>query len=149
MDLRSHGRAPVFCCCCCFLFLFFCLGLHPRHMEVPRLGRSNRSYSCQPTQQPHQHRIQATSATYTTAHSNARSLTHQARPGIELEIPWFLVGFVSAAPRPELQEHCFLNTEEEQHMGAKPRLYQTIFPPRSGSDISDPSQLWWPRQGGK
>ena len=42
-----------------------------------------------------QHRIQATSATYTTAHSNAGSLTHWARPGIEPTIPWFLVGFVN------------------------------------------------------
>ena len=25
-----------FCCCCCFCFCF--LGLHPWHMEVPRLG---------------------------------------------------------------------------------------------------------------
>ena len=38
--------------------------------------RSNRSCSCQPTPQPQQLRIQATSATYTTAHGNAGSLTH-------------------------------------------------------------------------
>ena len=34
------------------------------------------------------------SATYTTAHGNARSLTHWARPGIEPAISWFLVGFL-------------------------------------------------------
>ena len=37
---------------------------------------SNRSCSRQPTPQPQQHQIRATSAIYTTAHGNARSLTH-------------------------------------------------------------------------
>ena len=54
-----------------FSFCIF-LGLHPRHMEVPRLGVELEL-----------RRIQVTSATYTTAHGNARALTHQARPGIE------------------------------------------------------------------
>ena len=58
-----------------FFFFFGFLGLHPRHVEVPRLG-SNQSYSCQCTPQPQQHRIQAVSATYTTAHGNAGSSTH-------------------------------------------------------------------------
>ena len=40
--------------------------------------------------------------TYTTAHSNAWSLTHWARPGIKPTTSWFLVRFVSAAPRQEL-----------------------------------------------
>ena len=31
---------------------------------------SNQNCSCQPTPQPQQHRIQATSVTYTTAHGN-------------------------------------------------------------------------------
>ena len=47
--------------------------------------------------QSHQHQIQA--ATYTTAHSNTRSLSHWARPGIEPTPLWFLVGFVSPVPR--------------------------------------------------
>ena len=38
-------------------------------------------------------------ATYTTAHGNAGSLTHSTRPGIEPATSWFLVGFISAAPR--------------------------------------------------
>ena len=42
----------------------------------------NRSYSCWPTPQPQQCQILATSVTYTTAHGNAGSLTHLARPGI-------------------------------------------------------------------
>ena len=37
---------------------------------------SNWSYSCWPTLQPQQHQIYATSAIYTTAPSNTRSLTH-------------------------------------------------------------------------
>ena len=57
-----------------FFFLCF-LGLHSRHMEVPRLG-SNRSCSRQPAPQPQQCRMQAAFATYTIAHSTARSLTH-------------------------------------------------------------------------
>ena len=40
-----------------------------------RLG-SNRRYSCWLIPQPQQHRIQAVSATYTTAHGNAGSLAH-------------------------------------------------------------------------
>ena len=41
------------------------------------------------------------SATYTTAHVNARSLTHWARPGIEPTTSWFWVGFISAVPQRE------------------------------------------------
>ena len=51
-------------------------------MEVPRLG-SNRSRSCQPTPQPPQHQMGATSATYPPAHSNAGSSTHWAGPRIK------------------------------------------------------------------
>ena len=51
------------------------LGLYPLHMEVPRLG-VNPSCSCWPTPHPQQREIQAVSATYTTAHGNAVSLTH-------------------------------------------------------------------------
>ena len=59
--------------------------------------------------------IGATAAGYTTAtampepsrvcnlHHNARSLTHWARPGIELVTSWFLVALVSAAPWRKLQ----------------------------------------------
>ena len=38
---------------------------------------------------------EAASATHTTAHGNAGSLTHWARPGIEPAVSWFLVGFVN------------------------------------------------------
>ena len=38
---------------------------------------------------------QAESATYTTAHGNTRSLTDWARPGIDSESSWILVGFAN------------------------------------------------------
>ena len=57
-----------------FVFLPF-LGPLLRHMEVPRLGVESElqlpAYTA-----PQQRRIRASSATYTTAHGNARSLTH-------------------------------------------------------------------------
>ena len=54
-----------------FFFFVFLPFLWPlsRHMEVPRLVD-------RPRPEPQQHRIRATAATYTTAHSNAGSLTH-------------------------------------------------------------------------
>ena len=53
--------------------------------------------------QPQQLRIQAVSVTYTTAHGNAGSLTHWARPGIKPAPSWMLVGFITAEPPQELQ----------------------------------------------
>ena len=64
-----------------------------RHMEVPRLAIRILSYGYWPTPQPQQCWIWATSATYTTAHCNARSLTCWARPGIEPASSWRLVEF--------------------------------------------------------
>ena len=46
--------------------------------------------------------IRAVSATCTTAHSDAGSLTHRVRPGIKLASSWILVRFISAAPQWEL-----------------------------------------------
>ena len=68
--------------------------MHLQHMEVPRLG-SNWSYSHQPTLQPQQRQIWAISVTYTTAHSNAGSLTHWVRPGIEPASSWILFIFIT------------------------------------------------------
>ena len=55
----------------------------------------NQSYSCQPVSHPQQCRIWASYATYTRTHSNAGSLTHQARPGIEPTSSWILVRFIT------------------------------------------------------
>ena len=48
-----------------------------------------------PTPQPQQCGIRATSATYTRAHGNARSLTHWAKAGIKPSPSWTLVGFIN------------------------------------------------------
>ena len=71
------------------------------HVEVSRRGIKLKP-RCWPTPQPEQRQIQATSATYTAAHSDTGSLTHCARPGIEPTTSWFLVGFISTVPRWEL-----------------------------------------------
>uniref|UniRef100_A0A8D0WGW0 von Willebrand factor A domain-containing protein 8 n=1 Tax=Sus scrofa TaxID=9823 RepID=A0A8D0WGW0_PIG len=65
---------------------FFLLGLHPWHMEVPRLGVE----------------LDLQLPACTTAHSNAGSLTHWVRPGMEAVSSWMLVRFVSAEPQREL-----------------------------------------------
>ena len=76
------------------LLLSFChfLGHSHNTWRFPGQG-SNRSCSHQPTPEPQQLGIQAASATYTTAHGNARSPTHWARPGTEPATSWFLVRF--------------------------------------------------------
>ena len=62
-------------------FPFFCiLGPHLRHLEVPRLGVKSElqlpSYTTATAMQAYMPHLQATSATYTTAHSSIESLTH-------------------------------------------------------------------------
>ena len=57
-----------------FSFLFF-LGLHPRHMEVPRLG-VGLELQLLAYPQPQQHQTQSTSAIYTTAQCNTGSSAH-------------------------------------------------------------------------
>ena len=89
-----------------FLFLFCFLGPHLQHMEAPRQG-SNQSCSRRPMPQPQQHRIQASSVTYTTAQGNAKSLTHWARPRIRPMSSWMLVKFISTAPHQELHNSFF------------------------------------------
>ena len=46
------------------------------------------------------------SATYTTAHSNARSLTHWTRPRIEPSTSWFLVRFINHCAMTGTPRHC-------------------------------------------
>ena len=78
-----------------FFFFFFCL-----FRAVPATYGSSQArgpirYEPPPMPQSQQCQIQDTSATYTTAHGNARSLTHYERLGIKLEFSWILVGFVN------------------------------------------------------
>ena len=103
--LFLHIYVCVFVCVYIYMLLFYWLidwlivflGPHSQHMEIPRLGL-NWSYSCWPVPQPQQHTIQATSAIYTTAHSNAGSLTSWVRPGIQPVSLWMLVRFVYTEP---------------------------------------------------
>ena len=65
-------------------------------------ARGSQARDSQATPQPQQHGLWAMSATYTTAHSTARPLTHWVRPGTEPATSWFLVRFISALPWREL-----------------------------------------------
>ena len=52
-------------------------------------------------------RIIAVAAGLCHSHSNARSLTHWARPGIEPTSSWILLGFLTTAPSRELPTFFF------------------------------------------
>ena len=52
--------------------------------------------------------IWVSTSTYTTAHGNAGSLTHRARPEIEPASSWILVGFITTEPQWELPYHVVL-----------------------------------------
>ena len=87
----SHMHTSTLACSCylfnfvgCFCFCFCFLGQHLWHMEAPRLGVKSE------LQQP---------LACTTAHSNARSLTHWSRPGIEPHPHGSYSGSLTAAPR--------------------------------------------------
>ena len=84
-----------------FLFIYFFKGCTCSIWRFPGQG-SNQNYNCWPMPEPQQRGVRTTSATYTTAHSNARSLTHWARPGIKPSTSSFLVGFGSPEPQQEL-----------------------------------------------
>ena len=71
------------------LFFFFLAGAHLRHMEVPGLG-VELELRCLPTPQPQEYQIWATSVS-----SNAGSVTHWVRPGVELMASWILVQFLT------------------------------------------------------
>ena len=64
-------------------------------MLVPRLGVESKLQLPTYTTAPATWDL-STCATYITAHSNAGSLTDQARPGIEPTSSWILVGFITA-----------------------------------------------------
>ena len=78
------------------------LGLHPWHMEVPRLRvKSELQLPACTTATT----MQDLSCICDLHHSSrtARSLIHWARPGAKLALSWILVGFVSAEPWWKLQ----------------------------------------------
>ena len=84
-----------------FFFFFLLYRATPMAYRSSRLGL-NQSCSHQPMLQTQQRQIWAASVTYATAHSNAISLTHWSRPGIEPASSWMLVRFVSTEPWWEL-----------------------------------------------
>ena len=78
------------------VYYFLLFRATPAAYEGPRLGRIGATAAAA---MPQQRGIRSASATYTTAHSNAGSLTHPARLGIEPSSSWTLGGFVIAEPR--------------------------------------------------
>ena len=87
--------------------LFYFLGHTGGIWKFPGKGL-NWSYSWWPMPQPQQWGIWAMSGTYTTAHSNAGSLTLWVGPRIEPMSSWILVKFVTSKPQWELQQWLLL-----------------------------------------
>ena len=104
---RGQISSKIFSCALIYLFIYlFILELHSWHMLVPRLGVQ--SELLLPAH---------TTATSTPDPRHICDLHHSSRPcwilnplirpGIEPTTSWFLVGFVSAAPRRILPEPLF------------------------------------------
>ena len=72
-----------------------------------------------PQLQPQPRQIQAASLTYTTAHSNTRSLTHWTRPGIKPESSRILVRFIFTEPHWELPLSTPSNSYSQMHLRSK------------------------------
>ena len=84
------------------LFFFFFLGLHPWHMEIPRLG-VKLELQLQVSATATATWDEAASATYTTGHSNAGTLTHWVRPETKPLSSWILVSFITTEPQQKLR----------------------------------------------
>ena len=91
-----------------FFFLFF-LRAEPEAYGSSQARQLNQSYSCWPTPQPQQLRIQALSATYTAGHSSAGFLTHRGRPAFNPKSSWILVRFITTEPQWKLLGILFYN----------------------------------------
>ena len=82
---------------CLFLFFFFFLSFFRATPEAyggsqaAGLRHSHSNSGSEPHLRP-----------TPTAHGNARSVTHRARPGIKPASSWLLVGFVTTEPQQEL-----------------------------------------------
>ena len=84
-------------------FLFGFLGLHLRHMEVPRLGVESEP-------QPQHLGIRVAPVIHSAAHGNARSPIHWSRPGIEPASSWILVGVINSWATKGTPIFLFFNT---------------------------------------
>ena len=81
--------------------------------------------------------------TPTTAHSNARSLTYLAKPGIKAASSWILVGFVTAEPQGELPKllllvQCTLYPSDSLFLRFSPSIFILVIlspelPPHSST----------------
>ena len=80
---------------CCFIFLFYFIFCLLKAAPAAYGGSQARG------------QIKAVAAGLHHSHSNARSLTHRARPGIEPASFWILVRFVSPEPQQELPKLAF------------------------------------------
>ena len=83
-----------FCWCLFFCFAFFGMASPAAHGISQATGQIETA-AAGLSHSHNKFRIQATSATYTTIHSNVGSLTHQERPGIEPTLPWIRVSFIT------------------------------------------------------
>ena len=102
----SHVVQHIWLFSLLFLFFsFFFFRAAPQRMEIPRLGVES-EHSCWSTPQPQQRHNNARSepCLQTTPQLMATQILNPLRPGIEPTTSWFLVGFVSAGPRQELQK---------------------------------------------
>ena len=84
--LQCESQKDIFCCC--FRAAPVAFGSSQSRGQIRVIG-TNLGHSG----------IQVAFVMYTTAHSNARSLTHWARSGIEPTSWWILVRFVPAEPQ--------------------------------------------------
>ena len=85
-----------------FIYLFCFLGLHPQHMEVPRLGaESDLQLLAYATATATQDLSYICKLHHSS--SNTRSLTHWERPGIDPATSGLLAGFIFAMPQQEFK----------------------------------------------
>ena len=95
-----------------FLFLFFCLFFLFRAALVACGNSQARGQiSAVAAGLCHSHSnvgIQTMSASYTTAHGNAGSLTHWARSGTKPACSWILIRFITTELQQELLVECLL-----------------------------------------
>ena len=106
-------------CVCMYIYTYIYIYIHFFMASPTAYGSSQargRVAAAAAGQQPHpQQYIQAISATYTTAHSNARSLAHWWEPGIEPKPSWILVRFLTTEPQCECLFMYFLIYWHEIH----------------------------------